>query len=54
VPIKEELETNIKEWQELIEGARYLKNIIDANYSKHRALIKYLDNENIMREDLGL
>jgi hypothetical protein len=31
-----------------------LKNIIDTHYSKHKALIKYLDNENIMREDLTL
>ena len=39
VPIKEELETRIKEWQGLTEEAKKIKNIIDVHYSKHKALV---------------
>jgi hypothetical protein len=39
VPIKEELETRIKEWQGLTEEAKKIKNIIDVHYSNHKALV---------------
>ncbi len=31
-----------------------LKQIIDNNYSKHQPLIKYLDNENLLKVDMAV
>ena len=37
------------EWQGLNENAHKLKSIIDTHYPKHKPLIKYLDNENVLQ-----
>ena len=49
VSIKNELQKRLSDWQSLTESAKELKNIIDAYYSKHKALIKYFDNENLLK-----
>ena len=38
----------------LTEAALSLKNIIETHYPKHKALIKYLDNENLLKNDLSI
>ena len=52
VQIKDELETRSKEWKLLVESVDGLKQIIEVNYYQHEHLIKYLDNENLMKTDL--
>jgi hypothetical protein len=52
VQIKDELETRTKEWKLLIENINGLKQIIDENYYQYEHLIKYLDNENLLKTDL--
>ncbi len=52
VQIKDELETRTKEWKSLIENIDGLKQIIDENYYQYEHLIKYLDNENLLKSDL--
>jgi hypothetical protein len=52
VQIKDELESRGKEWKLLIEGIDGLKQIIDDNYYQYEPLIKYLDNENLLKTDL--
>ena len=38
------------EWQGLNEHSHKLKSIIDTHYPKHKALIKYLDNEAVFQK----
>ena len=52
VQIKDELETRTKEWKALIESIDSLKQILDNNYYQYEHLIKYLDNENLLKNDL--
>jgi predicted SprT family Zn-dependent metalloprotease len=52
VQIKDELETRNKEWKLLIESIESLKEITEVNYYQHEHLIKYLDNENLIKTDL--
>ena len=52
--IKVELEKRTKEWKSLIESINSLKQIIDDNYYQHEPLIKYLDNENMLKTDLNV
>jgi hypothetical protein len=54
VQIKIELESRSKEWKSLIEGINSLKQIIDDNYYQYEPLIKYLDNENMLKTDLAV
>ena len=42
------------EWKALVEKVKSLKSIIDKHYHKHEPLIKYLDNENLLKVDLGV
>ena len=39
------------EWKTLVENVKKLKSIIDKHYKKHENLIKYLDNENLLKVD---
>jgi hypothetical protein len=48
ISIKEELKKREEEWTALSESAKELKSIIDTNYPQHKALIQYLDNENLL------
>jgi hypothetical protein len=52
VQIKDELEARSKEWKSLIENKDSLKQIIDNNYYQYEPLVKYLDNENLLKSDL--
>jgi hypothetical protein len=54
VLIKDELETRSKEWKSLIESIDSLNQIIDVNYYQHEHLVKYLDNENLLKTDLAV
>ncbi len=40
------------EWKALVEKVKSLKSIIYKHYIKHEPLIKYLDNENLLKVDL--
>lgn len=42
----------MNEWKTLVENASNIKQIIDKHYRKHESLIKYLDNENLLKVDL--
>ncbi len=44
----------MKEWKTLVENVKNLKSIIDKHYKKHENLIKYLDNENLLKVDLAI
>ena len=52
VPIKNELEKRNSEWRSLIENINSLQEIIEENYYQYQYLIKYLDNENLLKTDL--
>ena len=39
----------MQEWTTLSEDAKKLQSIIESNYTPHKALIKYLDNENLLQ-----
>ncbi len=54
VQIKDEIEMRSKEWKTLVESIDSLQQIIEANYYQYEHLIKYLDNENIMKNDLAV
>ena len=51
VPIKNELEQKNIEWRSLVENINSLQEIIEENYYQYQYLIKYLDNENILKTD---
>ncbi len=42
------------ECKTLVENVKKLKSIIDKHYKKHEHLIKYLDNENLLKVDLAI
>jgi hypothetical protein len=44
----------MNEWKILVENVKSLKSIIENHYSKHEPLIKYLDNENLLKVDLAV
>ncbi len=44
----------MNEWKILVENVKSLKSIIENFYSKHEPLIKYLDNENVLKIDLAV
>jgi hypothetical protein len=54
VQIKDELETRSKEWKSLVESIDGLNQIIEVNYYQYEHLIKYLDNENLLKKDLSV
>jgi hypothetical protein len=54
VKVKQELETKINDWKILVENASNLNQIIKQNYSNHHPLLKYLDNENLLKVDLSV
>lgn len=54
VSIKDELESRIKNWQVLVENVELYKKIIDENYYQYQYLIKYLDNEDLLKTDLKI
>jgi hypothetical protein len=49
ISIKNELQQRMQEWTGLSEGAKKLQSIIESNYTPHKAIIKYLDNENFLQ-----
>ena len=51
VSIKDELEKRNVEWKSLIENIDSLQKIIEDNYYQYQYLIKYLDNENLLKTD---
>ena len=54
VQVKLELEKRMEDWKEVVHNMKALKQIIDNNYSKHQPLIKYLDNENLLKVDMAV
>jgi hypothetical protein len=44
----------MNDWKILVENTSKLNQIIKENYSKHHPLIKYLDNENLLKSDLSV
>ena len=54
VPIKDELQKRLDEWSNIFEKVQTLKKIIDENYYQHEHLVKYLDNENLLKTDLAV
>jgi hypothetical protein len=52
VSIKDELESRIKDWLALVENIEQFKKIIDENYYQYQYLVKYLDNEDLLKSDL--
>ena len=44
----------MEDWKDLVQNMNDLKQIIDNNYTKHQPLIKYLDNENLLKVDLAV
>jgi adenylate kinase family enzyme len=44
----------MNEWKILDENFKSLREIIEKYYSKHEPLIKYLDNENLLKIDLAV
>jgi hypothetical protein len=44
----------MNDWKILVENTSKLNQIIKQNYSKHHPLIKYLDNENLLKVDLSV
>ena len=42
----------MNEWKLVSENFKGLNSIIEKHYSKHQHLIRYLDNENLMKIDL--
>jgi hypothetical protein len=44
----------MNEWKILVENLKSLRSIIEKYYSKHEPLIKYLDNENLLKVDLAV
>ena len=49
ISIKNELQNRMQEWTGLSESGKKLHSIIESNYGPHKALIKYLDNENLLQ-----
>jgi hypothetical protein len=54
IQIKVELDKRTIEWKSLIESINSLKQIIDDNYYQYEPLVKYLDNENLLKTDLNV
>lgn len=52
ISIKDELEKRSVEWKTLTEAFDALCKIIEDNYYQFQYLIKYLDNENLLKTDL--
>ena len=44
----------MNDWKILVENTSKLNQIIKQQYSKHHPLIKYLDNENLLKVDLAV
>ena len=44
----------MNDWKTIVDNVKRLKHIIETHYTKHEALIKYLDNENLMKVDIGV
>ncbi len=44
----------MKDWKILQENTSKMNQIIKQDYSKHQPLIKYLDNENLLKEDFSV
>ncbi len=44
----------MNEWKIIVENVKRLKGIIEKHYTKHEPLIKYLDNENLLKIDLAV
>ncbi len=44
----------MNDWKIVVDNVKRLKHIIESHYTKHEALIKYLDNENLMKTDVAV
>ncbi len=44
----------MNEWKIIVDNFKWLEYIIENYYNKNDALIKYLDNENLMKTDLAV
>jgi hypothetical protein len=42
------------EWQTLVDNSKQLKNTIENNYESIEPLIRYLDNENLLKTNLNV
>ena len=54
VTIKEELDTKMEQWKSVVSNFRQLKQITDNNYPQYEHLIKYLDNEDLLKTDFSV
>ena len=54
VSIKQELDSKMEQWKSLVSNLRQLKHITDNNYPQYEHLIKYLDNENLLKTDFSV
>ncbi len=54
VQIKDELQKWMSQWQLSVENYKHLKQIIDNNYSAHKPLVSYLDQENLLKVDYAV
>ncbi len=44
----------MNDWKIVVDNVKRLKHIIETHYTKHEPLIKYLDNENLMKTDVAV
>ncbi len=54
IKIQVELKTRFEEWQSLVENNKRLRSIIDVNYKLIHPLVKYLENEDLLKEDINI
>ena len=54
VTIKEELDSKMEQWKSVVSNFRQLKQITDNNYPQYEHLIKYLDNEDLLKTDFSV
>lgn len=54
VQIRQELEKNVNDWKILQDKISQMSKIIKEKYYRHHYLIKYLDNENLLKDDFSV
>jgi hypothetical protein len=54
VSIKQELDSKMEQWKSLLSYFKELKQIIDNNYPQYEHLVKYLDNEDLLKADFSV
>ena len=52
--IREETENKYGDWEKLVDYFKDLKNDIEKNYPEVETIVKYLENENKLKKDLGV